>query len=62
LTLSVHWRFRQLSASNNLTFQVCAYGVPTAPRTESVVRETVAVAAEIGASPPQVALAWLFTR
>lgn len=32
------------------------------PRAESMVRETVAVAAELGASASQVALAWLFTR
>ncbi len=37
-------------------------GPPTDPRTEAIVRETVAVAAELDASPAQVALAWLLTR
>jgi aryl-alcohol dehydrogenase-like predicted oxidoreductase len=35
---------------------------PTDPQTERVVRETVAVAAEVGAEPSQVALAWLCAR
>jgi len=32
------------------------------PRTEAVVRETVAVADELGVTPSQVALAWLLAR
>jgi aryl-alcohol dehydrogenase-like predicted oxidoreductase len=32
------------------------------PRTEAIVRETVAVAEELGATPSQVAIAWLLAR
>ena len=48
----------------NATGRVTATGghAPSDPRTEAVVKEVVAVGQEVGATPSQVALAWILAR
>lgn len=46
----------------NASGRVTTTGVALDPRTESVVREVVAIAEELGASASQVAIAWILAR